>query len=55
MSKRIALTFDDGPTACVTSDLLDFLEEQKIQATFFVLGKNVDANRGIVNQLCRLG
>ncbi|KAG0354075.1 hypothetical protein BC939DRAFT_524305 [Gamsiella multidivaricata] len=34
------LTFDDGPTN-VTSDLLDFLRQQKLKATFFLIGSNV--------------
>lgn len=36
--KLVALTFDDGPNEPFTSDLLDFLDSQKIKATFFQVG-----------------
>jgi len=38
--KQIALTFDDGPSRH-TSRLLDFLEEQEIHVTFFLVGDRV--------------
>ncbi len=38
--KRIALTFDDGPSI-KTKELVDLLEELDVKATFFVLGTNV--------------
>jgi len=38
--KIIALTFDDGPHATLTPRLLDFLQEQDVRVTFFVLGCN---------------
>ena len=34
------LTFDDGPTPA-TPDLLQFLDQQKVKATFFLIGANV--------------
>jgi peptidoglycan-N-acetylglucosamine deacetylase len=40
--KVIALTFDDGPNEPYTSQILDFMEEQDIQATFFLVGANVE-------------
>ena len=39
-SKKIALTFDDGPSI-KTKELVDLLEELNVVATFFVLGTNV--------------
>ena len=36
--KLIALTFDDGPHGTQTPRLLDFLREQDVRVTFFVLG-----------------
>ena len=39
--KDIALTFDDGPYATSTSQILDILEREHIPATFFLIGKNV--------------
>lgn len=41
--KRVALTFDDGPSPGVTSKLLDALKERGVKATFFVIGENAAA------------
>ncbi len=38
-TKRIALTFDDGPHPQHTAEILDILAEHDIKATFFVIGK----------------
>lgn len=38
----IALTFDDGPHPELTLQLLDILKEEKVKATFFVIGKMVE-------------
>lgn len=38
--KKIALTFDDGPSS-KTKEIVDLLQELNIKATFFVLGCNV--------------
>lgn len=38
--KAVYLTFDDGPSK-LTGSVLDILKESKIQATFFVLGEQV--------------
>lgn len=39
--KAIALTFDDGPWPNTTSKILATLKQQKVKATFFVIGKHV--------------
>ncbi len=39
--KKIALTFDDGPDAKYTGQILDILKRYKVSATFFVIGKQV--------------
>src|SRR5690349_13432134 len=36
----VAMTFDDGPSAKLTPELLDILKERNIHATFFVIGEN---------------
>lgn len=50
--KIVALTFDDGPTAGGTDQILAILAEQGIKATFFVIGaeleRNLDQGRKIV-------
>jgi peptidoglycan/xylan/chitin deacetylase (PgdA/CDA1 family) len=40
--KVIALTFDDGPNEPYTSEILDILARYNVQATFFVIGRNVE-------------
>lgn len=40
--KTVFLTFDDGPSNTVTPLILDLLHTEKIKATFFVLGTNVN-------------
>lgn len=42
--KKIALTFDDGPHLTYTPMLLDGLKERNVKATFFLIGKNIEAN-----------
>lgn len=41
-----ALTFDDGPNPGETEDLLDFLADNSITATFCVIGQNIEAPGG---------
>ncbi|WP_277902662.1 polysaccharide deacetylase family protein, partial [Enterococcus lactis] len=38
--KSIAISFDDGPGATTTPQLLQILKEKNVHATFFVLGEN---------------
>jgi peptidoglycan/xylan/chitin deacetylase (PgdA/CDA1 family) len=39
--KRLTLTFDNGPDAQVTPQVLEELARRRLKATFFVLGKNM--------------
>ncbi|NLI72405.1 MAG: polysaccharide deacetylase family protein [Bacteroidales bacterium] len=39
--KAVYLTFDDGPNAAVTPQVLAILDEYKVKATFFCKGENV--------------
>ncbi len=41
---KIALTFDDGPSALYTADILDYLREEGVHATFFVVGSQARSN-----------
>ena len=43
-SKKIALTFDDGPHPAQTDEILRLLSKHGIKATFFVVGQNVKNN-----------
>lgn len=54
---RIALTFDDGPSAAYTGKLLEGLRERGVQATFFLIGENIEKedNALLVRQMAREG
>jgi cellulose synthase/poly-beta-1,6-N-acetylglucosamine synthase-like glycosyltransferase/peptidoglycan/xylan/chitin deacetylase (PgdA/CDA1 family) len=48
--KKIALTFDDGPDAEWTPQILDILKEKHVVGTFFLIGGNAEANPGLVER-----
>ena len=48
--KTVYLTFDDGPSENITPLILDLLNQEKIKATFFVLGTNVDRYPALVQR-----
>ena len=37
--KKIAITFDDGPNNPYTEEILDILKQERVKATFFMVGK----------------
>jgi peptidoglycan/xylan/chitin deacetylase (PgdA/CDA1 family) len=41
-TRRVTLTFDNGPTPDVTERVLAILEQARIRSTFFVIGRNLD-------------
>lgn len=43
---RVALTFDDGPSATTTPRVLDALDEAKAKGTFFVVGRKLATDDG---------
>ena len=43
---KIAITFDDGPSAVYTPRLLDGLKERGVKATFFLIGQNIEKEGG---------
>ena len=47
----VALTFDDGPTPSLTPRLLDLLARHGVKATFFVVGKQVEAHPDLVQRI----
>ena len=55
VTKTISLTFDDGPDAAVTTQLLDVLARHHVPATFFVVGRNVVRRPDIVARMAREG
>ena len=50
-TKRLYLTFDDGPVEGVTDHVLDLLKEKNVKATFFCVGDNVNKNRGLFKRI----
>ncbi|MGE0631831.1 MAG: polysaccharide deacetylase family protein [Pseudobdellovibrionaceae bacterium] len=53
--KEVFLTFDDGPNAEFTPQVLDLLAELKVFATFFVIGSKVQDNPKIVQRMLAEG
>jgi peptidoglycan-N-acetylglucosamine deacetylase len=53
--KVVALTFDDGPDPRFTPKILDILDKYYIKATFFMVGKQMDAYPDIVRDAFRRG
>lgn len=51
----LALTFDDGPDARTTPQLLDILAAQQVKATFFMLGSQVVKFPDLARQVERAG
>lgn len=52
---RAVLTFDDGPDEEGTLAVLDRLDEAEAQATFFVLGRHVEALPDLAREIVRRG
>jgi peptidoglycan-N-acetylglucosamine deacetylase len=52
---KVALTFDDGPNPFWTKKFLDVLDEFKVKANFFILGKWAEANKEIVEDTFKRG
>jgi len=52
--RRIALTFDDGPSE-KTNDVLDILKKYNIKATFFLIGSKVELQQEVLKRLVEEG
>lgn len=53
--KLLALTFDDGPNEPYTSQILDYLDQKQVKATFFVVGRNAECHPDIVKKAAQNG
>jgi peptidoglycan/xylan/chitin deacetylase (PgdA/CDA1 family) len=51
VSKRLALTFDDGPTTQFTARVLNILAAAKVPATFFMIGACIDKHRDLAERV----
>ena len=47
----VAITYDDGPVPGSTERLLDILKRKDVHATFFVVGRNANANPQILRRI----
>ena len=47
----VYLTFDDSPTKEVTTSLLKILDKEKVKATFFCIGKNVEKHPDLFQKI----
>jgi peptidoglycan/xylan/chitin deacetylase (PgdA/CDA1 family) len=54
-SGKVALTFDDGPDPRTTPLILDTLRERNARATFFVVGRQVAENPGLLRRIVAEG
>ena len=49
--KEIAISFDDGPAANCTPEILELLRQDNIKATFFCIGNRIAGNENILQQI----
>lgn len=54
-AQGILLTFDDGPNAIYTPQLLDILAQHDVKATFFVVAKKAQQHPAIIERIVREG
>jgi peptidoglycan/xylan/chitin deacetylase (PgdA/CDA1 family) len=54
-SRRLALTFDDGPSDPSTLRLLEVLERHRIRATFFMIGRHIARHPSIACAVAAAG
>ena len=52
---KLYLTFDDGPNPSTTPHLLSLLEEEKVPATFFLIGQQIAQYRELGKQIVEAG
>lgn len=55
VKRQVALTFDDGPDPRSTPALLRVLREHEIEAAFFAIGRKVEAEPKLANDILRGG
>jgi peptidoglycan/xylan/chitin deacetylase (PgdA/CDA1 family) len=54
-NKVVAFTYDDGPHATYTPQMLDVLNKHGVKATFFMLGTSVEANPEMAKRVAEAG
>lgn len=53
--KKVAITFDDGPSPVYTEKLLDGLKERNVTATFFLIGEQAENYPELVERMYEEG
>ena len=53
--KKMAITFDDGPHAEITPQVLDILDEFNAKVTFFCIGSQIEKNKDLLKQIDQKG
>jgi len=53
--KEVFLTFDDGPSINNTLNIIDILNHNSVQATFFVIGQSVETHPNIIKKMSDSG
>lgn len=48
--KEIAISFDDGPAASYTKEILEVLKNENVKAAFFCIGSRIAGNEEILKQ-----
>ncbi len=54
-NKKVYLTFDDGPTPEITQWVLHQLKQYEAKATFFCIGKNIENNPNLLQEIINDG
>jgi len=52
---RVALTFDDGPDPVMSEQILGILDQHRCKASFFLIGKKLQENAGMVMKMAEAG
>lgn len=53
--KKIALTFDDGPSGKLTPQFIEVLKKENVPATFFMLGESVQKSPAMAKRVAEEG
>lgn len=51
----VMLTFDDGPTTNTTPAVLEVLAQHRVKAMFFIVGKRIEKNPGVLQKIVEQG
>ncbi len=51
LPKALALTFDDGPSAPYTGQMLDLMDRLHVPGTFFVIGENAERHPDLIQRI----